>query len=175
MMSLIVAIGKNGEIGKNNKMLWHIPEELKLFKRTTLNHRIVMGRNTWESLGFKPLPGRETIIVSKTLEPNKLDENCYVVNSLDDVVKLSKSNKGNDELFKTTFIIGGAQLYNAVLDLDLVEKMYITTVDGEFPDANVFFPIEKINFNKWELFSEKRYKEGFTFRIYRRKGDISYG
>lgn len=166
MISLIVAIGKNGEIGKNSKMLWHIPEELKIFKDTTLGNRIIMGRKTWESLGCKPLPGRENVIISRTLEPKKLSEECYIVNSLNEIIELDN---------KTSFIIGGAQIYNEVIDLNIVEKLYITTIDNEFPDADAYFPIEKINFNDWNLISEERHKEGFTFRIYRRKGDISYG
>ena len=170
MISLIVAMGKNGEIGKDNKMLWYIPEELKLFKNTTMNNRVVMGRKTWESLGFKPLPGRETIIVSRTLEPKKFDGKYCIVNSIKDVLDLDRNLKNNDDLFKTTFIIGGGQLYNEALDLDIVEELYMTTVDGEYPDSNVYFPIDKIDFNKWELSHEKRFKEGFTFRIYRRKG-----
>jgi dihydrofolate reductase len=126
-LSLIAAIGKNRELGKDNQLLWKMPADLQYFKKVTLNKPILMGRKTFESIG-RPLPGRENIIITR--DKQYAAEGCTITHSLDDATKAcSTSNE--------VMIIGGANIYQQAIDK--VERMYLTFIDGEF-DADVFFP-----------------------------------
>ncbi len=137
MISLIAAIGKNGELGKNNDLIWHLPNDLKFFKEVTLNHKIVMGYNTYLSIG-KRLPQRKNIVIVSN--KNKInDENIFVY---DEVEELINKEINNDE---EVFIIGGASLFNYFYSL--ADKMYLTLIDEEDRDADVYFP--KIEEKKW--------------------------
>lgn len=121
MFSIIVAIGKNNEIGKNNKLLWHIPEDLKKFKEITLGKTVIMGKNTYESIG-KSLPDRHNIVLSKNskLFSNNCNEKLEIY---DDFSKIVEKYKNSDD---EVFIIGGAQVYKKALELGIVEKLYIS-------------------------------------------------
>lgn len=132
MISIIAAIGKNGEIGKKNGLLWHIPEELKHFKELTMGHPIIMGRKTYESIG-RPLPGRTNIVISKNITPGVI-RGVETVQSLEQGIELAKKQPGADEIF----IIGGASVFNQALPL--AEKLYLTIVEAQFPEADAFFP-----------------------------------
>jgi dihydrofolate reductase len=127
--SLIVAHGKNFEIGKDNKLLWHLSDDLKNFKEHTLNKPIVMGRKTYESIG-RPLPKRTNIILTQN-QDLKL-EGCLVMHSYEEVDQWAKQNNINELVY-----IGGGKIYQDVIDR--VDKMYITLVHGEF-NADTFFP-----------------------------------
>lgn len=127
-LSIIVAVGRNHEIGKNNSLLWYISNDLKNFKNITLGHTVVMGENTWNSLPKKPLPNRKNIVLS--YQEGKIIEGAIVYNSIDDFLDDVKPDE-------KIFIIGGAMIYKQFIDI--VDTLYITRVDQEF-DADTFFP-----------------------------------
>lgn len=141
MISIIAAIGKNRELGKNNALLWHIPGELPRFKKITTGHPIIMGRKTFESIG-RILPNRTNVIITRDregflqmanskwqMDPKQL----IVVSSLEQAIEEAKKAEGNDEIF----IIGGGQIFEQALPL--TDKLYLTLVDQAF-DADTFFP-----------------------------------
>ena len=137
MLSIIVAKSKNNIIGKNNELVWHLPEDLKHFKELTTGHTIIMGRKTYESLG-KPLPNRKHIIFSQNPDFRVHEENVQVVHSLLEIQDLIE---GKEE----AFVIGGAMIYNFLMPY--VKKMYVTEIKQEF-DGDAFFPI--IDSEKWK-------------------------
>lgn len=148
MLSIIVAKAKNNIIGKDNKLLWHLPEDLKRFKKLTTGHNIIMGRKTFESLG-RILPNRKHIIFSNNPDFRVNDENVQVVHSLLEIQEYIE----NDE---ETFVIGGAMIYNFLMPY--VNKMYVTEIEKEF-EGDTFFP--KIDEEKWKIVEkEKGPKDG---------------
>ena len=142
-ITIIAAIAENNALGKNNDLIWHLPADLKRFKKTTTGHHIIMGRNTFESIG-KALPNRTTVIITRN--PDYKMEGCVVVNSLDEALKVAE----NDD---TPFIIGGAQIYKQAISI--ADKLDITEVHHSF-DADVFFP--DIDKNTWEETSREFFK-----------------
>lgn len=128
MYTIIAAIGKNRELGRDNKLLWSLKGDLKFFKEKTTNHTIIMGRKTFESLG-RLLPNRKHIVISSS---NDFPEEVDVYNNIESL--LSHYKDTSEELF----IIGGAKIYSEFIDY--ATKMYLTLVDGEF-DADVYFPM----------------------------------
>ena len=138
-VKLIVAKANNNAIGKGNDLIWHLPEDLKFFKRTTLGHTLIMGRKTFESIG-KPLPGRTTIIVTR--DKSYRVENCKIAYSLEEALQLVE----NDD---SPFIAGGASIYEQALEKNIIEEMIVTDVDESF-EGDAFFP----EFDK-ELWTEK--------------------
>ena len=137
MISLIAAIGKNGELGQNNHLIWSLKEDLKYFKETTQNHTVIMGYNTYKSIG-KPLPNRVNIILTKNNKDKINDANVIVY---DDMEKLLKNLQKDEEYF----VIGGAPIYQAFYNL--ADKMYLTLINAECQSADSYFP--KIENNKW--------------------------
>ena len=135
---LIVAIADNGAIGKNNELLWHISEDLKFFKRTTLGCPVIMGRKTFESIG-RPLPKRQNIVVSR--RGFEAPEGVVVVGSLEEAYDTVISNlSGNlqEDQPSCLFIMGGGQIYaQALPDMD---RLIITHVHTVIEDADTFFP-----------------------------------
>lgn len=134
-ISLIVALGSNHVIGKDNTMPWHLPGDLRYFKRITLNKPVVMGRNTFESIG-KPLPQRSNIVISRNT--GYQPAGTTVVHSLEEALQKGREvlrwlDPGNDELM----IIGGAQIYMQALPL--AERLYLTQVHAQ-PQGDAFFP-----------------------------------
>ena len=160
MFSIIAAIGNNNEIGKNNKLLWHIPEDLKKFKEITQGKTVVMGRNTFESIG-KPLPNRHNIVLSKNskLFSNNCNEKLEIY---DDFSKIVKKYRNSDE---EVFIIGGAQIYKKALESGIVEKLYISHIDFSDNEADTYFP--KIDYNAWKKVEENEYA-GWKFCVYKK-------
>lgn len=154
-VSLIVACGKNGQIGLDNKLLWHIPEDFKNFKKLTMGHTIIMGRNTFESLP-NILPKRRHIVITSKgmLSDNPLLE---FSSSLEDALELSKDE---DEVW----IIGGAHVYNEALEKKLVDRLCISEVNY---DGKADTYLKKINFNEFELINEIKFNETLS-----EKGDI---
>lgn len=128
MYTIIAAIGKNRELGRDNKLLWSLKGDLKFFKEKTTNHTIIMGRKTFESLG-RLLPNRKHVVISSS---NNFPEEVDVYNNIESL--LSHYKDTSEELF----IIGGAKIYSEFIDY--ATKMYLTLVDGEF-DADVYFPM----------------------------------
>ena len=158
MFSIIVAIGNNNEIGKNNKLLWHIPEDLKKFKEITQGKTVVMGRNTFKSIG-KTLPNRNNIVLSKNLQNINNKKNLEIC---DDFSKIIKKYKNSVE---EVFIIGGAQIYKKALELGIVEKLYISHIDFSDNEADTYFP--EIDQNLWEKVEEEKYS-GWKFCVYKK-------
>ena len=162
MLSIIVAKAKNNIIGKDNKMIWHLPEDLKHFKNLTTGHTIIMGRKTFESLG-KPLPNRKHIIFSQNPDFKVNDENVEVVHSL---LQIQDLIEGKEE----AFVIGGAMIYNFLMPY--VKKMYVTEIEKDF-EGDTFFPI--IDSEIWkEVSREKGIKDennnlDYYFVTYERK------
>jgi len=132
MISIIAAIGKKREIGRANKMLWHIPAEFKHFKQITFGHPIIMGRKTYESIG-RPLPGRTPIIITHSNTPGVI-RGVRTAQSIEEGIAIAKTCPGNEEIF----IIGGASIFAQALPL--ADKLYLTVVNKTFPEADVFFP-----------------------------------
>jgi dihydrofolate reductase len=144
-LSIIVAIGQNNEIGKDNDLLWYISDDLKRFKKITTGNTIVMGYNTFKSLPKGALPNRRNMVLS--FDDVKL-ENAEVFLNIDDLLKaLDKDEK--------VFIIGGGSLYHQFIDK--VDRMYLTKVDASF-EADVFFP--DFDWNNWEIEEEQKVPKG---------------
>ncbi|OBY65016.1 dihydrofolate reductase [Polaribacter vadi] len=137
MITIIAAIAKNNALGKNNDLIWHLPADLKRFKKITTGHYIIMGRNTFESIG-KPLPNRTTIIITRN--KNYFKDGCLIANSLEQALEMAKEEE-------QVFVIGGAQIYNYAMEHNLVDTLDITLVHHEF-DADVYFP--EIDSDIWE-------------------------
>ena len=145
MVTIIAAIANNNALGKDNDLIWHLPADLKRFKRVTTGHYILMGRNTFESIG-KPLPNRISVIITRN--DNYFKDGCLVANSLEQAVELSKEEE-------EVFIIGGAQIYNYALENNLADKLDITVVHEDF-EADVFFP--EIDLSVWKEVSREDFK-----------------
>ena len=156
MISLIAAIGKNNELGKDNKLLWSLPNDLKFFKNVTNNHTVVMGYNTFESIG-RILPNRRNIII--THKDIKID-GAIIYHSFDEVIE--KELNSNDEIF----IIGGASLYSYFYNL--ADRLYLTEIDDE-ADADVFFPdIDKIEWEREIINDNEENKIKYKHVLYKR-------
>ncbi len=134
IVSIVVAISQNHAIGKDNKLLWYLPKDLKHFKEITTGHTIIMGRKTYESVG-KPLPNRRNIIITR--QPIKI-EGCEVVNSVEAALALCK-----DEA--EVFIVGGAEIYRQALHL--TDRIYLTIIHENF-EGDTYFP--EINADLWK-------------------------
>ena len=154
-ISLIAAVARNGVIGRDGGMPWHLPEELRHFKATTMGHTLVMGRRTFESIG-RPLPGRETIVVTRN--PGQSFEGCHTATSIDAALDLAVS------LGRPVFVAGGGEIYRQTLDrADVIHLTTIhTTVAGD-----VFFPVVPDTFH---LVDETAYSTNldYTYRRYER-------
>ncbi|MDH5694253.1 MAG: dihydrofolate reductase [Gammaproteobacteria bacterium] len=127
-LSLIAAIGRNRELGLDNKLLWRLKGDMQYFKQTTLGKPIIVGRKTFESFGGKPLPGRRNIVVTR--DASYKATGADVVASLDEAISLVQSSE-------EVMIIGGASIYEQALGR--VHRMYLTEVDGDF-EADTWFP-----------------------------------
>jgi dihydrofolate reductase len=128
-ITIIAAIANNNALGKDNDLIWYLPADLKRFKKVTTGHHILMGRNTYESIG-KPLPNRTTVIITRN--SNYKAEGCIVVNSIEKAIEVAKEDEH-------VFVIGGAQIYKQAMEADLVDQLDITLVHQDF-EADVFFP-----------------------------------
>jgi len=158
-ITLIVAAAENNAIGKGNRMPWHLPNDFKYFKEKTLNHSVVMGRKTFESIG-KPLPERRNIVMTKNT--NYLHEEVDVANNIDELLLYCRDER-------EIFIIGGAEIYKQTLPLAhkvLLTRVH-TTVDGD-----AFFP--ELPANEWKLISTEKHEKDdrhafdYTFEVYER-------
>lgn len=153
-------MGEKNEIGFENKLLWHLPKDLKHFKDITSGHPIIMGRKTYESIG-KPLPNRTNIVISR--KKNWFEEGILIVGSIKEAVKFAK------KIDENVFIIGGGNIYEQTMEI--VDKLEVTLVKADL-QADTFFP--KINPKVWkkteEIFHEKDEKNeyDFSFQTYER-------
>ena len=153
MTTIIVAMTRSGIIGKGGGLPWRLPEEMGHFKRTTMGHTLLMGRKTYESIG-RPLPGRETIVVSRTLPEQ---EGVRVCRSLEE--GLAEAGRREADVF----VAGGAEVYRQALPL--VDRLLVTYVDGDYEGETVFPEIES---ETWRVVQKDRYK-GFEVVEYRRQ------
>lgn len=159
-LHLIVAHARNGVIGKENKLPWYLPEDLKNFKRTTLGKPVIMGRKTWESLG-RPLPGRRNIVITR--QKDYVAEGATVVSDLQAAIEAVADAP-------VAFIMGGAQVYKEALPQ--VEVAHITYLNADF-EGDAYF--EPLNPNEWTLTEEESFPAtdahpfSYSFRIYSRK------
>lgn len=137
MLSIIVAKAKNNIIGKDNKLLWHLPADLQRFKKLTTGHVIIMGRKTFESLG-RVLPNRKHVVFTQNENFKVDDENVEVVHSM---LEIKEYIDNTDE----NFVIGGAMIFNLLMPY--VQKMYVTEINKNY-EGDAFFP--KINLSIWK-------------------------
>jgi len=144
-LSIIVATAEQGVIGKDNQLIWHLPEDLKMFRRLTTGHVIIMGRKTFESIG-KPLPNRTSIIISRNNDYQV--EGCIVVSSLEEAIEKAKEIETEE-----AFIIGGAQIY--ALALDMADTVYLTQVHHNF-EGDAFLPV--LDTNIWTETERKSFQ-----------------
>lgn len=152
-INLIVAMGKDGAIGKDGDLIWKISDDLKRFKKLTTGHPVIMGRKTWESLPKKPLPGRQNIVLTNNRD--FMAEGAEVVNSVEEALNIAGTHN--------PFIIGGAQVYNAFLPY--VSTIYITSVEDSCRDADAFLEVDLER--GWHLADESEVKstpEGLKYR-----------
>lgn len=161
-VSIIAAVAENRAIGKNNDLIWHLPDDLRFFKKTTTGSPIIMGRKNYESIPekYRPLPNRKNIVVTR--QKDYQAPGCEVVQNIEEALK---NEQNQDEVF----IIGGGQIYQLSLDHDLVDQMYITEVHHSF-DADAFFP--KFDKSRWskEIIGkhsiDEKHTYAFTFCLY---------
>ena len=157
MVIMIAAASENNALGKDNKLLWHLPDDFKRFKQLTTGHWIIMGRKTFESFP-SPLPNREHVVISRQEAYNP--PGCIVVNSLEDALRTVPATED-------IFIIGGGEIYN--LALTYSDKIELTRVHAEF-EADAFFPM--LNLSEWQLTNtefhpkDNRHKYDFSYETY---------
>src|ERR1700749_4336416 len=160
IVSQIAAVSENHVIGKNNQLLWHMPEDLKHFKNTTSGHTVIMGRKTFDSVG-KPLPRRRNIVITRQ---QITIEGCEVVNSIEAALALCA---GEDEVF----IVGGAEIYKQ--SLHLTDRIYLTIIHHYF-EGDSFFP--EIDKAEWKEVSCENFEPDsknnlhYSFITLKRKG-----
>jgi dihydrofolate reductase len=161
MISIIVAVSEDYGIGKDNELLWHIPDDLKRFKNLTYGQSVIMGKKTWESLPKKPLPGRKNIVL--TDDPHECIDCSITAYSIKDA--LGKCGKDEE-----IFIIGGGSIYKQFLPF--ADRLYVTHVHKKAP-ADTFFP--EIDALIWESIEKEEHEEdgkdnpSYTYTIYQRK------
>lgn len=162
MISIISAISENGVIGNKNSLPWHLLADFKYFKEKTLNKTIVMGLNTFKSIGEKPLPNRKNIIL--TNEANyKIPEGCFLAKSIDEVLEMTKDEQ-------EVMICGGASVYKQFLPL--ANRLYLTYIHQNF-EGDTFFP--EFNMGEWQEVSredhqpDEKNKYSYSFMILERK------
>ena len=166
VISLIAAVSKNGVIGKNNDLPWHLPDDMRYFMETTRGHHVILGRKNYDSLPkkYRPLPHRINIVV--THQKEFVAPECLVVHSVASALDIATKN-GEREVF----VIGGAEIYKEVFPL--AQRLYLTEIHAEI-DGDIFFP----DFDKtaWKEKSrsphpaDARHAHAFDFVIYERKG-----
>ncbi|GHH98284.1 dihydrofolate reductase [Neobacillus kokaensis] len=161
MISFIVAMDENRVIGRNNQLPWHLPEDLKFFKRTTMGRPIAMGRKTHESIG-RPLPGRENLIITR--QKGYQAEGCRVFDTMDDFISYCREQ--DEEIF----VIGGAEIFKETFAY--VDRLYITLIHHQF-EGDTFFP--EFDYHEWKLVSsepgikDEKNPYVYEFQTYERK------
>lgn len=164
--TIVVAKAKNNAIGKDNDLLWRLPDDFKFFKNVTLDHFVILGRKTFDSLpGLLP---RRTFVIVTRQKDYQAPEGHFVVHSLEEAFALCQVQKQEE-----VFVIGGGIIYKDSIDKGLVDKMYITEVDAEIDGADTFFPeYDKDNWNETARehhATDERHKYAFDFVTYLKK------
>ena len=162
IISLIVAMDEKRGIGMEGKLPWHLPADLKQFKSLTMNHHIIMGRKTYESIG-RPLPGRIMVVVTRN--PAYKAEGCLIVHSLEEAIEKARESEEDE-----AFIIGGGEIFTEAIDL--ADRIYLTQVHANIP-VNIFFP--EYSPGDWEEVesgfnpADEKNQYPFTYKILTRK------
>ncbi|WP_298116026.1 dihydrofolate reductase [Flavobacterium sp.] len=157
MIILIAAVAENNALGKDNQLVWHLPNDFKRFKTLTSGHYIIMGRKTFESFP-KPLPNRTHIIITR--QKNYKYEGCIIASSLEKAIEMAPKNED-------VFVIGGGEIYKQ--SIEIADKIEVTKVHATF-EADTYFP--EIDLDKWKLVLEEHHKKDdkhnfdFTFQTY---------
>lgn len=160
MIVMIAAVAENNALGKNNELVWHLPNDFKRFKELTSGHYIIMGRKTFESFP-KPLPNRTHVVITR--QQNYQREGCIVVNSIETAIQACPENE-------IIYIIGGGEIYNQALPFS--DRIEITKVHGQF-EADAFFP--DINPVEWHLMQsefnakDERHQFDYTYQTFVKK------
>ena len=160
MLTMIAAAAENNALGKDNELVWHLPDDFKRFKRLTSGHHIIMGRKTFESFP-ELLPDRTHVIITR--KDDYQPDGAIVVHSMEEAIRVSK-------LDDQAFIIGGGEIYK--MGLEHAEKIELTRVHGEF-DADTYFP--EIDKEKWKIVKDQfhdkdeKHDYSFTYLTYERK------
>lgn len=160
-LSIIAAVGKNNELGKNNDLIWHFKNDMKFFKETTMGHHMIMGRKTFQSLP-KLLEGRKHLVLTRS--QLQFPEEVDVFKSVEEFLEAYKNSE------EEVFDIGGASIYKELLDY--ASKLYLTEIEAEFPDADVYFPnFNKEDFDREELTHFQDEKTGINYKhvLYKRR------
>jgi dihydrofolate reductase len=164
MISIIVAVSDDLGIGRKNDLLWHLPEDLKRFKKLTFGNTVIMGKKTWDSLPRRPLPGRKNVVITDI--PHETFEGALSAYSIEDAM-------GKCEKSEEIFIIGGGSVYRQFMNF--ADRLYITHVHRK-AEADVFFP--EIDPGIWKVIEKEEYKpqdkEGipYTYFIYERRKNV---
>lgn len=148
MIKIILAVDENGAIGKDNDMLYYIKDDLANFKELTTGNTIIMGRNTWESLPIRPLPNRENVVLTRS---DITLDGCKILRSMKELKDFIKNQE------EDIYIIGGASVYNQVIDEDIVDEVHITFIKDFVSDADTFVDVDKIR----EKFTNEEYVTTF--------------
>ena len=161
VISIIVAASENNAIGKNNQLLWSLPNDLKFFKNTTWGFPVVMGRKTYESVN-KPLPGRINIVITK--KADWFAETVLTATNIEDGIKMGAATNS-----KQIFILGGGEIYKQ--SMDLADEIYITRVHAVL-EGDTFFP--EIDKSKWQLISnedfnpDEKHAYAYSFQLWKK-------
>ncbi|MDE6301510.1 MAG: dihydrofolate reductase [Muribaculaceae bacterium] len=154
-VEIIVAVGRDGAIGRRGDLAFHIREDLRRFKQLTMGHPVIMGRKTFESLPKGALPGRRNVVISSN--PDYTAEGAEVVHSLKEAVELCTGSE-------KVFIIGGGQVYAQAMPL--AERLHLTRIDADTPDADTFFPeIDSETWHETERSEQASDPSGLTYRF----------
>ncbi len=164
IISSIAAMARNRVIGVANGLAWHIPEDFKYFKKTTLGKPIIMGRKTYESFG-RPLRGRPNIVISRASQEPLGPDGPFFVKNIDEALDLGKQKAG-DLQAQEIFIIGGGQIYHDTLPI--TQRLYLTIIDKDY-EGDTYFP--DFHWKEWKTVSEEK-RDGdpsYTFFVLERK------
>lgn len=163
-ISLVVAASTNNAIGKNNQLLWHLPNDMKFFKNITWAMPVAMGRVTFRALNSEPLNGRINIVITRRKDFSA--EGVVVVNKIDDAIFFADQND-----YKELMVIGGGEIYKAIMPK--ADRIHITRVHAVFEDADTYFP--EIDEAKWKLisnqdfFKDEKHAYDYSFQVWERK------
>jgi dihydrofolate reductase len=166
IISHIVAMGLNNEIGLNNALLWHLPNDMKFFKNTTWGMPIIMGRKTYISIAGKPLPGRFNIVLTNNLNFDPGYPKVDVAHTLEQAIEYAKATD-----CKEVFIIGGGEIYQQ--SMAFTQRIYLTRVMRDFPEAEVFYPaFEELDWQKVKTTAfpiDEKHLYAYNFEIWEKK------
>ena len=167
-VKIIACVGKNMELGKHGDLCFHIPEDMKFFRDTTMWHKVMMGRKTWESMGREPLKCRKNYVVSRHDMTDEVPVGVSAITDPEKYLKIFADVPPEDEELYRLFVIGGASLYQ--MALPYADEIYLTEVDAGDPEADTFFPdFDKTQYNKTIIKESSDHDLAFAFTVYKRK------